>query len=136
MVSKEPGPKTCDGLSDPREEIVREIVGRVAAKWHLWTLHVLWQSEEPLRFARLHERVCGISQKMLTQTVRDLERDGLITRTIYAEVPPRVEYALTLDGREIMEHFAPFWQWIACKGPAVQKARAQYDAKSVRSRLA
>lgn len=121
----------CGGeLGDAREVIVREIVGRVAAKWHLWTLHVLWQSDGPIRFARLLERVPGISQKMLTQTLRDLERDGLVTRTVYAEVPPRVEYATTEDGREIMERFTPFWQWIACKAPNVQQARTQYDAKS------
>ncbi|RYG96287.1 MAG: transcriptional regulator [Alphaproteobacteria bacterium] len=120
----------CDSdIGDPREEIVREIVGRVAGKWHLWTLHVLYRGESPIRFARLLERVPGISQKMLTQTVRDLERDGLVTRTVYAEVPPRVEYSLTEDGREIMERFAPFWNWIACKAPNVERSRAHYDAR-------
>jgi DNA-binding HxlR family transcriptional regulator len=117
----------CDGLTDAQEAMLREIVGQVAGKWPLWTLHILYQSDEPLRFARLLERVDGISQKMLTQTLRQLERDGLLTRKVYAEVPPRVEYALTPQGREMMEQFRSFWSWIMGKLPDIEAARSRFD---------
>lgn len=117
----------CDGLTDVQEATLREIVGRVAGKWPLWTLNVLARSQEPLRFARLLERVPGVSQKMLTQTLRALERDGFVTRTVFAEVPPRVEYALTPDGREIIARFTPFWLWIAGCLPDFEAARARFD---------
>lgn len=123
----------CDGLTDAQEAMLREIVGQVAGKWPLWTLHILYQSEEPLRFARLLERVDGISQKMLTQTLRQLERDGLITRTVYAEVPPRVEYALTPEGREMMEQFRSFWSWVMGKLPDIEAARVRFDGKTGKS---
>ncbi|RYX82144.1 transcriptional regulator [bacterium] len=127
MVTKGRKKQHCSGLNDAQEEMLREIVGQVAGKWPMWTLYELSQSDEPLRFARLLERVTGVSQKMLTQTLRQLERDGLITRTVYPEVPPRVEYALTEDGRELMEQFTPFWFWIAGKIPNFEQSRAQFD---------
>lgn len=117
----------CAGLTDAQEATLREIVGRVAGKWPLWTLNVLARNEEPLRFARLLERVPGVSQKMLTQTLRALERDGFVTRTVFAEVPPHVEYALTPDGREIMARFTPFWHWVADRLPDFEAARARFD---------
>lgn len=128
MVTFEKRSRTCSELTNEQEEMLREVVGQVAGKWPLWTLHALNQSEAPLRFARLLERVDGISQKMLTQTLRQLERDGLVTRTVYPEVPPRVEYALTPDGKEIMAQFTPFWYWIMGKLPNVEAARARFDA--------
>lgn len=91
----------CDSTTSAQKNLAREIVGQFAGKWSLWTLHVLTDSGGPLRFARLHERIEGISQKMLTQTLRQLERDGLVTRTVFPEVPPRVEYALTEKGRAL-----------------------------------
>jgi DNA-binding HxlR family transcriptional regulator len=114
-------------VSEKEEALVRDILGHVAGKWPLWTLHILGDSEAPLRFARLLERVEGISQKMLTQTLRHLERDGLVSRTVYAEVPPRVEYALTPDGREILVRFKPFWLWIAGRSTTFEEARARFD---------
>ncbi|RYG63833.1 transcriptional regulator [bacterium] len=111
--------------------MVRDIVGQVAGKWPLWTLHILYQSDEPLRFARLLERVCGISQKMLTQTLRQLERDGLVTRTVYAEVPPRVEYELTAAGQEMMVEFRSFWAFVMGKLPDIEEARARFDGVDI-----
>ena len=95
---------------------------------------MLAHADGPIRFARLLERVEGISQKMLTQTLRQLERDGLITRTVYAEVPPRVEYALTPDGTVILERFKPFWLWIAGNLANFQRARARFDPQSLSPR--
>src|ERR1700709_428419 len=80
---------------DPRiEALVNDLIGRVADKWTMLILEVLTEQGE-LRFTRLSEFVEGISQKMLTQTLRQMERDGLVTRTIHPVVPPRVEYKLT-----------------------------------------
>jgi len=114
-------------MSDAQEKHLRDLVGQVAGKWSLWVLHALYENRAPLRFARLLERVDGVSQKMLTQTLRQLERDGLITRTIFPEVPPRVEYELTVDGKELIDQFLPFWIWLAGRLPRFEKARACFD---------
>jgi len=119
-------------LSEPQLALLREILATVAGKWSLWTLHELAEQGAPLRFARLLERVEGISQKMLTQTLRSLERDGLVTRTVFAEVPPRVEYALTPDGKDILALIKPPWKWIASRLANFEKARARFDKASQR----
>lgn len=75
-------------------------VDMISGKWKLLTLWQLLQHEEPRRYGELKKTLIGISEKMLIQTLRELEADGLISRKIYGEVPPRVEYALTPDGRD------------------------------------
>ena len=90
----------------------RSLIERAAAKWPLRILHVLSDAGAPLRFSRLMERVEGISQKVLTQTLRTLESDGLIIRTLYPEVPPRVEYELTPLGFDLLMQVATLWRWI------------------------
>ena len=67
----------------------------------------------PLRFSRLLGGIGGVSQKSLTKTLRALEREGLVTRKVFAEVPPRVEYRVTPPGSEMMAHIEPLWRWIA-----------------------
>jgi DNA-binding HxlR family transcriptional regulator len=87
--------------SIPRiEALVNDLIGRVADKWTMLVLEVLAEKGE-LRFTRLSELVEGISQKMLTQTLRQMERDGLITRTVHPVVPPKVEYKLTHLGMSL-----------------------------------
>ncbi len=83
----------------------------VASKWPLLTLAAL--RDGPLRFGELQRAVEGVSQKMLTQTLRALERESLVTRTVYAEVPPRVEYALTADGAAAGRAVAGLIAWSA-----------------------
>jgi len=83
MVPDEKKPRI--NITEAQEALLREILGQVAGKWPLVTMHVLADNGGPLRFARLLERVEGISQKMLTQTLRHLERNGLVTRTVYAD---------------------------------------------------
>src|SRR5579863_5216889 len=86
---------------DPRiEALVNELIGRVADKWTMLILEVLEEKGE-LRFTRLAEHVMGVSQKMLTQTLRQMERDGLVTRTVHPVIPPRVEYKLTRLGSSL-----------------------------------
>ena len=86
---------------DPRiENLVNELIGRVADKWTMLVLDILAEKGET-RFTRLRELVGGISQKMLTQTLRQMERDGLVTRTVHPVVPPKVEYKLTELGMSL-----------------------------------
>ena len=114
---------------DPRvEALVHDLIGRVADKWTMIVLEVLAQHGE-LRFTQVARQVPGISQKMLTQTLRGLERDGLATRTVHAEVPPRVVYELTDLGRSLITPLAALDSWAREHIAAVEAARSSYDAE-------
>lgn len=89
---------------------------------------VIALSDGPLRFTQLRQRVDGISGKVLTDTLRDLERDGLISRIAYKEIPPRVEYELTELGTSLHEPLSALREWAETNIETVLKARAQYDA--------
>ncbi len=119
----------CEALSEDEELLAWDIVTRLADKWTLWTMAILAASEGPIRFSRLMEQVEGISQKSLTKTLRQLERDGLATRMVFAEVPPRVEYAITPIGLEMLEQIHPLWKWAATNLGRFQQARATYDMR-------
>ena len=108
--------------------LVREIIGRVADKWTMLTLEVLDQHGR-LRFTQIGRLIGGISQKMLTQTLRQMERDGLVTRTVYPEVPPRVEYELTPLGLTLGGAFCGVWVWASDNLKAVEAARQAFDSK-------
>lgn len=105
----------------------RQVLDRIADKYTV--LIMVYLQEKPRRFNELQRMVSGISQKMLTQTLRSLERDGLVTRTIYAEVPPRVEYALTALGESLIEPLAALRCWAESRIDAVIAAQAEYDKK-------
>ena len=112
---------------DPRiEALVNDLIGRVADKWTMLILEVLAEKGE-LRFTRLSESVEGISQKMLTQTLRQMERDGLVTRTVHAVVPPKVEYKLTPLGMSLGAAFCGVWVWAAENLTRVEQARREFD---------
>ena len=113
---------------DPRiEALVNDLIGRVADKWTMLILEVLAEKGE-LRFTRIGEAVAGISQKMLTQTLRQMERDGLIARTVHPVVPPRVEYKLTPIGMSLGAAFCGVWIWAADNLDRVELARRAFDA--------
>lgn len=114
----------CETLTDAQDALAREILERASAKWPLRIMYVLADARSPLRFSRLLERVEGISQKVLTQALRALEKDGLVTRTLYPQVPPRVEYELTPLGGELLLQVVALWRWIADRVPAFEEARA------------
>ena len=98
---------------DPRvETLVEDLIGRVADRWTMIILEAL-SDQGKLRVTQLGKVVAGISQKMLTQTVRQMERDGLLTRKVYPVVPPRVEYALTELGLTLSAAFCGVWVWAA-----------------------
>lgn len=115
--------------SDPRiERLVNDLIGRVADKW---TLLVLEELEErgTLRFTEIGRAVDGISQKMLTQTLRQMERDGLLTRTVHPVVPPRVDYALTPLGNSLSAAFCGVWMWAERHLEQVEAARTAFDTR-------
>jgi DNA-binding HxlR family transcriptional regulator len=107
------------------ERLVREVLERIADKWTLLVLDALEPGE--MRFTRLRERVGGVSQKMLTKTLRQLERDGLVTRTVHPVVPPHVDYKLTPLGESLAESVCAVWLWVEKHRHDVQRARAAFD---------
>ena len=109
----------------------REMLARVGDKWSVYVIHVLGDAGT-LRFNELRSRVAGISQRMLTVTLRGMERDGLVTRTVYPEVPPRVEYALTRLGRTLRQLVRGLVEWSGAHLTEVDAARAAYDARNRR----
>lgn len=117
----------CATMTDAQDALAREMLERVAGKWPLSVLYVLMQAKGPLRFSRVRERVEGISQKMLTQTLRTMERDGLVARRLYPEVPPRVEYEITPLGEELLLEVVKLWRWIVGRLPAFESARGKAE---------
>ena len=109
----------------------REVLDRVGDKWSLLVIAMLEQRPtQRARFSELKRSIPGISQRMLTATVRRLERDGLLTRDVYAEVPPRVEYELTPLGRQFMQPVLALVTWLQMNQPAIRAARDRFDRRS------
>uniref|UniRef100_UPI0035CA72F8 winged helix-turn-helix transcriptional regulator n=1 Tax=uncultured Sphingomonas sp. TaxID=158754 RepID=UPI0035CA72F8 len=114
---------------DPRvEALVTDVIGRVADKWTMVVLEVLTEHGE-LRFTRIAALAEGISQKMLTQTLRHMERDGLVIRTVHPVVPPKVEYRLTDLGFSLAEAFCGVWIWAATNLERIDGARQAFDTR-------
>ena len=111
----------------------REVLDRVGDKWSMYVVHRLGGGTK--RFSELRREIDGITPRMLTVTVRSLERDGLISRTVYPVVPPRVEYALTPVGRTLLESVTPLVQWAETYLAVIDAARERYD-QSQRARTA
>ncbi|MCI0752164.1 winged helix-turn-helix transcriptional regulator [Teichococcus vastitatis] len=115
---------------DPRvEALVNDLIGRVADKWTMIALEVLAEHGE-LRFTQFARQMRGISQKMLTQTLRQMERDGMVTRTVHPVVPPRVEYRLTELGASLGAAFCGVWIWAEESLAKAEASREAFDAKT------
>jgi len=124
-IAENTPPTECD----PRvEALVNDLIGRVADKWTMIILEELTQHEE-LRFTQFGRQVPGISQKMLTQTLRQMERDGMVTRTVHPVIPPRVDYRLTELGQSLGAAFCGVWIWAEDNLTKVEAARATFDAR-------
>lgn len=103
---------------------IRNILARIGDKWSLLVIYTLHQSEkDAVRFKALQRAIPDISQKMLTVTLRTLEEDGYVTRTVYPEVPPRVEYALTERALSLIPHIDALIDWALENGEAILKDR-------------
>ncbi|WP_433142687.1 winged helix-turn-helix transcriptional regulator [Actinomadura nitritigenes] len=105
--------------------LVRDILARVGDKWTV--LIVTELASGPMRYTALHERISGISQRMLSHTLRALHRDGLVTRTAYPEVPPRVEYELTALGRSLAQAVDHLVLWVRTHRSAIAGNRDAFD---------
>jgi DNA-binding HxlR family transcriptional regulator len=121
-------PDTADGLGSPNGCRVREVLDRVGDKWSLYVIEMLGGGTR--RFSDLRRMIDGISQRMLTVTLRGLERDGLVTRTVHPTVPPRVEYALTPMGRTLLDTACTLLRWANDHLPEIDAARAAYDRRA------
>ncbi|GAA1804333.1 helix-turn-helix transcriptional regulator [Planosporangium flavigriseum] len=108
----------------------RQVIDRIGDRWSV--LIVLTLADGVKRYSELAQRIEGVSQKMLTQTLRGLERDGLVTRTPHATVPPRVDYALTDLGRSLLGLVSGLEAWATSHLGDVEAARARYDAREGR----
>ena len=114
-------------LHEPEDcRAVSEVLSRVGDKWTVLVVTTL--GDGPKRFNELRKALGSISQRMLTLTVRALERDGLVTRTVQPTNPPRVDYALTRLGRSLLEPVSELGSWARKNRPAIQNARQQFDA--------
>ncbi|SCY91062.1 helix-turn-helix domain-containing protein [Rhizobium sp. NFACC06-2] len=105
--------------------LVVDVLARVGSKWSILIIGALGQG--PRRFSELKRDVQGISQRMLTLTVRGLERDGLIERTVTPSIPPRVDYALTELGRSLLSPVNALAEWASKNRTAVERARVAFD---------
>ncbi|WP_090271037.1 winged helix-turn-helix transcriptional regulator [Thalassovita taeanensis] len=115
--------------TDPAvDRLVEEIIGRVADKWTMLLIEILTE-KECCRFGELARACTGISQKMLTQTLRAMERDGLVNRTVYPVVPPKVEYRLTDLGLGLSKAFCGVWLWAEANLETIEQARRDYAGK-------
>ena len=107
---------------------VADILARIGDKWTILILMAI--SNQRMRFGELHRAVNGISQRMLTVTLRNLEHDGILTRTVYPTIPPRVEYELSDRGRSLKLALAPIRKWALENQTDIEKARKRVTVKS------
>ncbi|WP_327586636.1 helix-turn-helix transcriptional regulator [Nonomuraea sp. NBC_00507] len=113
---------------DTREDCeVRQILDRIADKWSLLVIALL--DCQSLRFSQLRREIDGVSQRMLSVTLRHLERDGLVSRKVHPVVPPRVDYALTPLGRTLHQTIKSLVTWTEEHQAEIASARAEYDAR-------
>lgn len=110
---------------------ISEVLARVGDKWTV--LVVTYLGEGPMRFNELRRSINGISQRMLTLTLRGLERDGFVTRTIFPTIPPRVDYELTAMGRDLLAPVTALSDWARNNQDRIKKARERFDIKTAKA---
>lgn len=108
---------------------IKDVLSRYGDKWSMYTILLLGQKGK-LRFTEIKSGVSGISQRMLTVTLRLLEEDGMVTRTVYPEIPPRVEYGLTPMGKSLVGQLLQLAGWANANMDEIVKARKKYRKKS------
>lgn len=119
-----------DAAARPLDGRVRDVLDRVGDKWSLLVIGLLGDGER--RFNEIRRSVDGISQRMLAVTLRGLERDGLVTRTVYPTVPPKVEYSLTVVGRTLLTTVCELVDWADRHAGDIDSARDAYDRRPSR----
>jgi len=116
----------CDGLRDDDDGVRREVLAHAGNRWSLGVIHTLGVYGQ-LRHAEIGRRMHGVTQRMLTRTLRHLERDGLVVRHDFEDVVPHVEYQLTESGLELLIRMVPLWTWIVENADSFRTARATFD---------
>ena len=110
---------------------ISDLLSRLGDKWSVLVLAALSEADSGrMRFSELMRAVGGISQRMLTTTLRHLERDGVLTRRVFAEVPPRVEYTLTARGQGLLVPVKSLIAWLLNEWPEIAKSRREYDERT------
>ncbi len=117
----------ADDALQPSSCRAREVLQRVGDKWSVYVIDLLGQGTK--RFSELHRSIDGITARMLTVTLRGLERDGIVTRTIHPVIPPRVDYELTPMGRTLLDTIGQLVSWTDTHLDEIEHARAAYDAR-------
>ena len=134
-TEREPLEAACDpagngepaAAGEPSSCRARAVLQRVGDKWSMYVIDLLGRGT--MRFTELHRGVDGITARMLTVTLRGLERDGIVTRTIHPVIPPRVDYALTPMGRTLLDTIGQLVAWADSHLDEIEAARAAYDAR-------
>lgn len=106
---------------------VKDVLNRVGDKWSMLTV-IMLSDHGTLRFNELHQLIDGISQKMLTVTLKTLEADGLVSRRMYPQIPPKVEYALTTLGESLVPPLMTLYDWANAHMPQIKASREQYQS--------
>ena len=118
--------------NEPGCTTIREVLARIGDKWSVLVVMTLRGGSR--RFSEIRRAIPGVSQRMLTLTLKGLERDGLVTRTVYPTVPPRVEYQLTTQGRTLLEPIGAVAKWAEQNREKIQASRERFDARSSKAR--
>jgi DNA-binding HxlR family transcriptional regulator len=126
---------TPNNISDTSNcRAVADVLARIGDKWTVYIVGLL--SNGPMRFSEIRRAVSAISQRMLSLTLRGLERDGLVTRTVYPTIPPRVDYELTAVGQTLIAPLKQVGSWAIANRDYVEIARARFDANNAGSKTA
>ena len=121
-------------IRDPGEcRLVSETLARIGDKWTVLVVELLCEGRGPTRFNEIRRSIAGISQRMLTLTLRGLERDGLVTRTVHPTVPPKVDYELTSLGRTLRTPLVAVAEWARANRATIDAARQVFDTTSTAS---
>ncbi|HSI28076.1 MAG: winged helix-turn-helix transcriptional regulator [Methylophilus sp.] len=129
-MQKEKQNLNIDATQDHSNCGFRDLMARLGDKWSMLVIVVLADADNHcMRFSELNRQVNGISQRMLSTTLKNFERDGIVTRHLYPEVPPRVEYTLTDRGRDFLVPVKALVDWMISEWPQIEAARHQYDSK-------
>ena len=118
----------CRTLKEDDDGVRREVLAHAGSRWSLGILHALGVYGK-MRHAEIKRQMTGVTQRMLTKTLRDMERDGLVTRRELAGVSPHVEYELTSLGTELLIRMSPIWTWVVENVDAFRQARQSFDSQ-------
>lgn len=116
----------CQTLREDDDGVRREVLDHAGSRWSLGILHALGVYGT-MRHAEIKRQMTGVTQRMLTKTLRAMERDGLLLRREFEEIPPRVEYELTPLGMELLVRMSPVWMWVVENAEEFREARRAFD---------